>query len=85
LVVTLGDDKISFLTREAFTARFPTVPVPPDISEGWFAGATLRVHSLDKVEDIFSAAGIACARTPSGSIVVAPSKPLNILFEFKAA
>jgi hypothetical protein len=55
------------------------------LSKGWFAGATLRVRSLDQVASILSKAGIAAARTPSGSLVVAPSEAANTLLEFKAA
>lgn len=85
LIVTLGADRISFLAPEAFRARFPSVPVAADLSRGWFAGATLRVRSPDKVAEILAEAGIAAARTPSGSIVVAPSEAADTLLEFAAA
>ena len=85
LVVTLGGDKISFLAPEAFNRRFPTVPIPTDLSKGWFAGATLRVRSLDKVAAILSEQGAAAARTPSGSLIVAPSEAANTLLEFERA
>jgi hypothetical protein len=85
VVVTLGGDKISFLTPPAFQKRFPTVAVPADLTEtGWFAGAVMRVRSLDKVAMILAAAGIVAARTPSGSLVVAPSDAANTLLEFAA-
>lgn len=85
LIVTLGDDTISLLAPEAFKSRFLTVPIPADLSEGWFAGATLRVRSLDKVAEILSQAGVAAARAPSGALVLAPSDAANTLLEFKAA
>ncbi len=85
LIVTLGADRISFLAPEAFRARFPSVPVAADLSRGWFAGATLRVRSPDRVAGILAEAGIAAARTPSGSIVVAPSEAADTLLEFAAA
>jgi catechol 2,3-dioxygenase-like lactoylglutathione lyase family enzyme len=85
LAVALGEDRICFATPQAFKARFPAVPIPSDLSKGWFAGATLRVRSLDQVASILSKAGIAAARTPSGSLVVAPSEAANTLLEFKAA
>ncbi|WP_158816296.1 VOC family protein [Methylocapsa sp. S129] len=85
LIVTLGGDKISFLAPEAFKRRFPAVAVPKDSANGWFAGATLRVRSLDKVAAILVGAGIAASRTPSGSLVVAPSEAANTLLEFEAA
>jgi hypothetical protein len=85
LVVTIGGDKISFLTREAFTRRFPSIAIPEDLSKGWFAGATLRVPSLDKVAAILSAAGVASIRTPAGSLVVAPSEAAGALLELKTA
>jgi catechol 2,3-dioxygenase-like lactoylglutathione lyase family enzyme len=85
LVVTLGGDKLSFLAPQAFQKRFPMIAVPTDLSErGWFAGATLRVRSLDKVDAVLTAAGIAAVRTPSGSLVVAPSEAANTLLEFAA-
>jgi catechol 2,3-dioxygenase-like lactoylglutathione lyase family enzyme len=85
VVVTLGGDKISFLTPPAFQKRFSTVAVPADLTEtGWFAGAVMRVRSLDKVAMILAAAGIVAARTPSGSLVVAPSDAANTLLEFAA-
>jgi catechol 2,3-dioxygenase-like lactoylglutathione lyase family enzyme len=85
LVVTIGDDKISFLGPEAFSRRFPSVAMPKDLSKGWFAGATLRVPSLDNVAAILSAAGVAMVRTPGGSLVVAPSEASGALLEFKTA
>jgi catechol 2,3-dioxygenase-like lactoylglutathione lyase family enzyme len=85
LVVTIGDDKISFLGPEAFSRRFPSVAMPKDLSKGWFAGATLRVPSLDNVASILSAAGVAMVRTPGGSLVVAPSEASGALLEFKTA
>jgi catechol 2,3-dioxygenase-like lactoylglutathione lyase family enzyme len=85
LVVTLGGDKISFLAPQAFEKRFPTIAVPSDLSEaGWFAGATLRVRSLDKVASVLAAAGIAATRAPAGSLIVAPSEAANTLLEFAA-
>ncbi|HEY4924820.1 MAG TPA: VOC family protein [Roseiarcus sp.] len=85
LVVTLGGDKISFLAPQTFEKRFPTIAVPADLSEaGWFAGATLRVRSLDKVASVLAAAGIAATRAPSGSLIVAPSEAANTLLEFAA-
>ena len=85
LVVTLGEDKISFLSPAAFETRFPGIPVPTDLSRGWFAGATLRVRSLDTAAKILSEAGIAAVRTSSDSLVVAPSEAADTLLEFKAA
>jgi catechol 2,3-dioxygenase-like lactoylglutathione lyase family enzyme len=86
LVVTLGGDKLSFLAPQAFKRRFPTISVPADLSEkGWFAGATLRVRSLDRAAAILAEAGIAATRTPSGSLVVAPSEAADTLLEFEAA
>ena len=85
LVVTLGEDKISFLSPAAFKTRFPGIPVPGDLSKGWFAGAALRVRSLDTVAKILSEAGIAAVRTSSGSLVVPPSQAADTLLEFKAA
>ena len=86
LMVTLGGDKLSFLAPPAFQKRFPTIAVPPGLSEkGWFAGATLRVSSLEKVAATLAAAGVAAARTPAGSLIVAPSEAANTLLEFKAA
>jgi hypothetical protein len=83
--VTLGGDKISFLAPQTFEKRFPTIAVPADLSEaGWFAGATLRVRSLDKVASVLAAAGIAATRAPSGSLIVAPSEAANTLLEFAA-
>jgi catechol 2,3-dioxygenase-like lactoylglutathione lyase family enzyme len=85
LVVTFGGDKISFLAPQAFEKRFPTIAVPSDLSEaGWFAGATLRVRSLDKVASVLAAAGIAATRAPAGSLIVAPSEAANTLLEFAA-
>jgi hypothetical protein len=81
----LGEDKISFLSPAAFKTRFPGIPVPADLSTGWFAGATLRVRSLDAVAKILSEAGIAAVRTSSGSLVVPPSQAADTLLEFKAA
>jgi hypothetical protein len=85
LVVKFGEDKISFLAPQAFQRRFPTIPVPADLSQGWFAGAALRVRSLDKAAGILAASGIVAVRTPSGSLVVAPSEAANTLLEFEAA
>ena len=85
LIVALSGDKISFLTPAAFNRRFPTIAVPEDISKGWFAGATLRVRSLEKVADILSGADIPAVHTPSGSLIVAPSEAANTLLEFTAA
>ena len=85
LIVALGGDKISFLTPAAFKRRFPTIAVPEDISKGWFAGATLRVRSLEKVADILSGAGIPAVRTPPNSLIVAPSEAADTLLEFAAA
>ena len=85
LIVTLGSDKISFLTPAAFTRRFPTIAIPEDLAEGWFAGATLRVRALDKVAAIIAAAGLSAVRTAAGSLVVAPSQAANTLLEFKQA
>ena len=85
LIVTLGGDKLSFLAPQAFQKRFPTIAIPADLSEaGWFAGATLRVRSLDKVAAVLGEAGIAATRTPLGSLVVAPSEAANTLLEFAA-
>jgi len=85
LVVTLGGDTIGLLTPEAFTRRFPAIPVPADLSKGWFAGAPFRVRSLDRLAGILAGAGIAAVRAPSGSLVVAPAEAANTLLEFKAA
>jgi hypothetical protein len=85
LIVALGADKISFLTPAAFNRRFPTVAVPKDIAKGWFAGATLRVRSLEKVANILSRAGIPAVHTSSGSLIVAPSEAADALLEFTAA
>jgi hypothetical protein len=85
LVVKLGEDKISFLAPRAFQRRCPTIAVPVDLSQGWFAGAALRVRSLDEVAGILAAAGIAAVQTLSGSLVVAPSEAANTLIEFEAA
>jgi len=85
LIVALSGDKISFLTPGAFNRRFPTVAVPKDISKGWFAGATLRVRSLEKVVGVLSRADIPAVHTPSGSLIVAPSEAANTLLEFTAA
>ena len=85
LMVTLGGDNLSFLAPPAFQKRFPTIAIPADLSEaGWFAGATLRVRSLDKVAAVLGEAGIAATRTPLGSLVVAPSEAANTLLEFAA-
>jgi hypothetical protein len=85
LVVTFGGDKIRFLSPAAFNRHFPAVPVPADISKGWFAGATLRVRSLDKVAAILAETGVAAVRSPSGSLVVSPSEAAATLIEFEAA
>ncbi len=85
LVVTLGEDKISFLAPTAFTSRFPGIPAPEDLSKGWFAGATLRVRSLERVAHILSEAGIFAARAPAGSLVAPPSRAAETLLEFQAA
>jgi hypothetical protein len=85
LVCALGDDRISFLAPGAFKGRFPAVPIPVDLSAGWFAGATLRVRSLDKAAGVLLEAGVAATRSPSGSLVVAPSDAANTLLEFEAA
>ncbi len=66
-------------------SAFRRFPIPADLSKGWFAGATLRVLALDKVAAILAAAGVAAARTPSGSLVVAPAEAADTLLEFKAA
>lgn len=85
LIVTLGEDTISFLAPQAFANRFPTVAIPADLSKGWFAGATLRVRSLEKVAQIVSQAGVPAARSPAGGLVIAPSDAANTLLEFRAA
>jgi catechol 2,3-dioxygenase-like lactoylglutathione lyase family enzyme len=85
LIATLGGDTISFLTPQAFEGRFPDIPMPGDLAAGWFAGATLRVRSLEAVEGILRQAAIAAFRAPSGSLVVAPSAAANTLLEFTAA
>ncbi len=85
LVVTLGGDAISILTPQAFGRRFPGIPIPADLSTGWFAGATFRVRALDKVAAIFAAAGVAAGHTPSGAIVLAPAEAAHTLLEFSAA
>jgi hypothetical protein len=82
LIVALGGDRISFLTPAAFKRRFPTVAIPGAIPTGWYAGATLRVRSLDKVAGVLSEAGVEAVRTPSGSLVVAPSAAADTLLEF---
>jgi hypothetical protein len=85
LIVKLGDDTISLLAPKAFKSRFPTIPIPEDLSQGWFAGATLRVRSLDKVAQILSQVGVAAARAPSGALLIAPSEAASTLLEFQAA
>jgi voltage-gated potassium channel Kch len=85
LVVTIGEDKVSFLVPSAFQHRFPSVPIPARIADGWFAGATLRARSLDRVAELLSAAGIAAFRSPSGALVVPPSAAADTLLEFVAA
>jgi catechol 2,3-dioxygenase-like lactoylglutathione lyase family enzyme len=85
LTVTLGGDTIGILAPEAFNRRFPRIPIPADLSKGWFAGATFRVRALDTIATILVEAGIASARTPSGSIVLAPAEAANSLLEFTAA
>jgi hypothetical protein len=84
LIVAVGGDKISFLTPAAFNSRFPMVAVPENISKGWFAGATLRARSLEKVASVLSRADIPAVHTPSGSLIVAPSEAAATLLEFVA-
>jgi hypothetical protein len=84
LFLTLGNGAISILAPAAFKRRIPSVPIPADIDEGWFAGATFSVRSYAAVERVFSEAGVAIARTPAGSIVVEPSEAAHTLLEFSA-
>lgn len=84
LSVTLGPDSIAILTPAAFTARFPSVPVPAVTERGWFAGATVDVPSLAVAEDTLQTAGIDHARTPAGTIAVPPSAAGGALLEFRA-
>jgi catechol 2,3-dioxygenase-like lactoylglutathione lyase family enzyme len=85
LTVTLGNDTIALLTPAAFKERFPGIPIPIDISQGWFAGATLRVPSLEKVVEILGGEGIPVVRTPSGALAVPPAAAADTLLEFRAA
>jgi catechol 2,3-dioxygenase-like lactoylglutathione lyase family enzyme len=85
LVVTLGGDAISILAPEAFTRRFPGISIPADLSKGWFAGATFRVRALETVAKILAKDGIRSARTPAGSIVLAPAEAAETLLEFTVA
>jgi hypothetical protein len=83
LTVTLGDDTISVLAPADFERRFPSISIPADIAEGWFAGAAFRVGAYAAVERVLSEAGVATAHTPSGSIVVSPWDAADTLLEFK--
>jgi hypothetical protein len=83
LVIKLGEDEVGFVSPGAFQARF-SVPLPVDLSKGWFAGAVFRVGSLEQVEAVLSRAGVNFTRTPTGSIAVPPSETAGALLEFVA-
>ena len=84
VVVALGEDKASFLSPSAFQSRYPGLPLPSDLSKGWFAGGVFSVGSLQRVEGVLSGAGVNSMRTPSGSIVVPPAEAAGALLEFSA-
>jgi len=84
LRVIVGGDTISLLSPAKFSARFPDVPLPPDLSRGWFAGTALRVRSLRATDEFLRQTGMPTTRTPSGSFVVAPAEAAGALLEFHA-
>jgi catechol 2,3-dioxygenase-like lactoylglutathione lyase family enzyme len=85
LTVALGEDVINFVSPNAFQARFPGIPIPADISEGWFAGAVFRVASLQRVESVLSGAAVGFSRTGCGSIVVPPGEADGATLEFSSS
>jgi hypothetical protein len=82
--ITLGHDRISFLTPAAFTDRYPGIDVPANLADGWFAGAALRTKSLEAVSAALAQAGIKAARSPSGSLILAPKDAAGTLLELHA-
>jgi len=84
LVLQLGQTPLTVLTPDAFVKLYPSVPLPTDLAQGWFAGATITVTSLEVAAAVLSKGGVPFVHTPRGSIAVTPSFAVNTLIEFSA-
>ena len=84
LAVALGRGRLSILTPEVFSARFPGLDIPGDAEAGVFAGVTLTAE-LARAEAAFAAAGARVQTPAPGRLVLAPEETAGTLLEIVAA
>jgi hypothetical protein len=78
----LGVTNFRFHTPTAFQKRFPGISLPSDLSQGWFAGATFSVTSLEGVAHLLKTAGVPTRASAEGGIVVDPTFSASAVVEF---
>jgi catechol 2,3-dioxygenase-like lactoylglutathione lyase family enzyme len=82
LVVLLGRTRLRFVSPRRFAEQTPSIAIPTDLANGWFAGATLAVSSLDRVAALLTDVGITPTTTPHG-IAVTPDHACGTVLAFE--
>ena len=70
------------MTPQSFRRRYPAIDLPDDLSNGWFAGATIEVADLAKAKTLFDLAKIKVSASTGGGLVVDPKDAVNTVIEF---
>ena len=82
LIIRLPKNQVNVITPQTFQSRFPSISLPTDLSEGWFAGATLVTDSLDNLASLLKRERIAFTQTPTGGLVIDPLHAAGAVLEF---
>ena len=82
LIVRRGSLNLRLITPREFRRLYPGVEIPPDLSRGWFAGATIRVASRARLLDLLRDAGIAAITPADGRVIVQPADAVGTVLAF---